>query len=43
MTSWRRALLLGLLVWLVPFVVAFAAAPLKQSWRRYEGRRRIIS
>ena len=29
MSSWRRALLLGLLVWLVPFVVAFAAFPLK--------------
>src|SRR5262245_53890008 len=33
MASWRRALWLGLLVWLVPFVVAFAAFPLKQSWR----------
>jgi len=33
MTSWRRAILLGLLVWLVPFVVAFAAFRLKDSWR----------
>jgi hypothetical protein len=33
MTSWRRAILLGLVVWLVPFVVAFAAFPLKESWR----------
>jgi len=31
MTSWRRALLLGLLVWLVPFLVAFAAFPLKSK------------
>jgi hypothetical protein len=30
---WRRAILLGLLVWLVPFVVAFTVFPLKQSWR----------
>jgi hypothetical protein len=33
MASWRRALWLGLLVWLVPFVVAFVAFPLKESWR----------
>lgn len=33
MTSWRRAILLGLLVWLVPFVVAFAAFPLKSGGR----------
>jgi hypothetical protein len=31
MTSWRRSLLLGLLVWLLPFVVAFAAFPLKST------------
>ena len=33
MTSWRRAILLGLIVWLIPFVVAFAAFSLKESWR----------
>jgi hypothetical protein len=33
MTSWVKALLFGLLIWLVPFVVAFAAFPLKESWR----------
>jgi hypothetical protein len=33
MTSWRRALLLGFVVWLVPFVVAFGVFPLKDSWR----------
>ena len=31
MTSWRRALLYGFLVWLVPFLVALAASPLKES------------
>lgn len=31
MTSWRRAIMLGLLVWLVPFAVAFAAFPLKTA------------
>ena len=31
MTSWRRALVLGLLVWALPFAVAFAAFPLKKS------------
>jgi hypothetical protein len=33
MASWRKAVLLGLLVWLFPFCVAFAAFGLKQSWR----------
>jgi hypothetical protein len=33
MTSIRKALLLGLVVWLVPFVVAFCIFPLKTSWR----------
>jgi hypothetical protein len=33
MTAWKRAILLGLLVWLLPFVVAFAALAIKQSWR----------
>lgn len=36
MTSWRRAIGFGFLVWLVPFVVAFvafAAFPVKESWR----------
>lgn len=31
MSSWRRALLLGLLIWFVPFVVAFAAFSLKEK------------
>lgn len=33
MASWGRALLLGFVVWLVPFVVSFAASPLKETWR----------
>jgi hypothetical protein len=33
MSSLRRALLYGLLIWLVPFAVALAAFPVKQSWR----------
>ena len=33
MTSIRKALLLGLVVWLVPFVVAFCIFALKASWR----------
>jgi hypothetical protein len=33
MTSLRKALLLGLVVWLVPFVVACCIFPLKESWR----------
>ena len=33
MASWRRALLLGLLVWLLPFVIALIASQLKDSWR----------
>jgi hypothetical protein len=33
MTSFGRALLFGFLVWLVPFGVAFAIFPLKESWR----------
>lgn len=33
MRSWGKAILLGLLVWLVPFSVAFAAFPLKESRR----------
>ena len=33
LTSLRKALLLGLLVWLVPFVVALCIFPLKTSWR----------
>lgn len=31
MSSWLRAISLGLLVWLVPFAVAFAAFPLKTA------------
>ena len=33
MASWRKAILLGVLVWLIPFVVAVIAFPLKSSWR----------
>lgn len=33
MASFRRAVLLGFLVWLIPFVVSFAAFPLKESSR----------
>ena len=33
MASWRRAVGLGILVWLVPFVVSFALAPVRASWR----------
>jgi hypothetical protein len=31
-TSIRRAILFGPLVWAVPFAVAFAAFPLRESW-----------
>lgn len=33
MTSWGRAIGLGVMVWLVPFVVAFLVFPLRQSLR----------
>ena len=33
MTSVRKAIQLGLLIWLVPFVVAVLVFPLKTSWR----------
>ena len=33
MRSWRRALGYGLLVWLIPFVVAVCAFSLKENWR----------
>jgi hypothetical protein len=33
MASWRRAILLGLVVWLAPFVVACAIFSWKSSWR----------
>ena len=33
MASWGRALAFGFLVWLVPFAVALAIAPIKGSWR----------
>jgi hypothetical protein len=33
MTNWRTALLHGFLVWLIPFLVAVLAFPLKASWR----------
>ena len=33
MRSWRRVLGLGLLAWLIPFVVAFLAFPFRESGR----------
>ena len=33
MTSLRRAIRYGLLVWIIPFVVSFVAFPFKSSWR----------
>jgi hypothetical protein len=33
MSSWRRALLYGFLIWLLPFLVAFSVFLIKQSWR----------
>jgi hypothetical protein len=33
MTSWRKAILFGFLVWLVPFVAAIVISPLRESWR----------
>ena len=33
MALWSRALGYGVLVWLIPFAVAFALFPLKESWR----------
>jgi hypothetical protein len=33
MQSWKRALGYGLLVWLIPFAIAFSAFALKESWR----------
>jgi hypothetical protein len=33
MASLGRAVLFGFLVWLIPFVVSFSIAPLKESWR----------
>ena len=33
MTSWSRAIGLGILVWLIPFAVAFAIFPLHESSR----------
>ena len=33
MTSWRRAIGLGLLMWLGPFVIAFLTFPLRESAR----------
>jgi hypothetical protein len=33
MNSWGRAIGLGLLAWLIPFVVAFSAFPLRESAR----------
>jgi hypothetical protein len=31
MAHWKRAVLLGLLSWLIPFAISFAAFPLKKS------------
>ena len=33
MTSWRRALLLGFLVWVVPFIVGLISFPIRELWR----------
>jgi len=33
MTSWKRAITLGFMSWLVPFAVALIAFPLRESWR----------
>jgi hypothetical protein len=33
MASWGKAILFGFMIWLIPFVVAFIAFPLKESWR----------
>jgi hypothetical protein len=33
MTYWRRALLLGLLVWFVPFIVGLISFPVRELWR----------
>lgn len=33
MTSWRRALLLGLMVWAVPFIVGLISFPIRELWR----------
>jgi hypothetical protein len=33
MTSFRKALLFGLGIWAIPFVVAFLIFPLRESWR----------
>jgi uncharacterized membrane protein YjfL (UPF0719 family) len=33
MASLKKALLFGLLVWLIPFIVAFAIYPIHESWR----------
>jgi hypothetical protein len=33
MRAWRRALGLGILMWLLPFIVAFLVFPFRTSWR----------
>ena len=33
MVSFRKALLYGFLIWLIPFLVAFLIFPLRQNWR----------
>lgn len=33
MRSWRRAVVLGVLVWLVPFAVAVSIMAIKDTWR----------
>jgi hypothetical protein len=33
MASWRKAILFGVIIWLIPFIVAFIAFPLKESRR----------
>ena len=33
MASWRRAILYGLLIWLIPFAVALSLSSIRESWR----------
>lgn len=33
MASWRKAILFGFLIWLIPFVVAFSLFSIRESWR----------
>ena len=33
MISWRKAIFFGLVIWLIPFVVAFSLFRVRESWR----------